>query len=240
MIFLRSLIFNLGYFLSIIPLGFHALISFAFPYEVRYRQMRWWGYFVVYWAKWIVGIHYQIQGMENVPKDRVGIFVSNHQSSWENIAFRIFFPRQTWVLKKSLMYIPFAGWALYALRAIAIDRAKGREALKQLLQKGKKHLKNNTWIFIYPEGTRRPYGQLGEYKIGAAYLASHTGAPIVCIVHDAGKCWPRNSFLKYPGTVNIIVSPVMETQGLSAKQINEKILTWTKKHLPVPDSSHSN
>ena len=77
-----------------------------------------------------------------------------------------------------------------------------------------------------PEGTRVPPGQKRRYKLGGAILAEHTGYPVVPVAHDSGDYWPRNSFFKFPGTIRLVIGPTIETEGLSAAEINAKAETW--------------
>ena len=52
-------------------------------------------------------------GRENIP-DHPCVILAKHQSAWETIAFQAIFPPQIWVLKRSLLLLPFFGWALWA------------------------------------------------------------------------------------------------------------------------------
>ena len=52
-----------------------------------------------------------------------------HSSSWETMAMMVVFPRQVWVLKRELVWIPVVGLGLRQLHAIAIDRKAGHSAV---------------------------------------------------------------------------------------------------------------
>lgn len=232
MIYLRSTLFALGYLPSVLILGTQSLLIAFLPYRVRYWATGWWAHFVLFWVKFTCGLNYKIEGLPNL-EGKVGIILVNHQSAWETILVRAIFPRQTWVLKRSLMWIPFVGWTLSILRPIAINRAKGREALKYLVKEGKQRLENEgSWVLIFPEGTRQPYGTLGEFKIGGAFLASQAGVLVVAVAHDAGKFWPRNAFLKKPGTITVRISEPKDVTGMTAAQINEWSRNWIEQHIP--------
>ena len=77
---------------------------------------------------------------------------------------------------------------------------------------------------LFPEGTRVPYGQVGQYRLGGARLAQKTGYPVIPVAHNAGLYWPRRSFIKYPGTIRMVIGPAIESEGRSA----EEIITLTK------------
>ena len=58
----------------------------------------------------------------------------NHQSNWETIFIPTLHHKNKWVLKKSILRIPFLGWALASLRPIAIDCSKRREAMNRIIE----------------------------------------------------------------------------------------------------------
>jgi 1-acyl-sn-glycerol-3-phosphate acyltransferase len=109
---------------------------------------------------------------------------------------------------------------------IALDRSKGKESMRQILEKGKKKLEDGFSVVIFPEGTRIPFGQRGKYKIGGAMLAEHTGAMVLPVAHNAGKYWGRNSVRKYPGTIILSIGKPIVTTGLKADEINRLTEEW--------------
>ena len=150
-----------------------------------------------------------------------------HQSAWETIAIRAFFPLpQTWVLKRELIRIPIFGGALAAFDPIAIDRAAGRRAVKQLMEEGTKWLEQGRWVIIFPEGTRVPLGERRPYGIGGAMLAEKSGRVLVPVAHNAGLFWGRRSFLKYPGVVDLVIGAPIPVEGRRAGEINRDAERW--------------
>ena len=122
--------------------------------------------------------------------------------------------------------IPFFGWAMAMLRMIHIDRAQRDKASMAVALQGKQRLSEGCWIIIYPEGTRAPVGQQIPYRKGGARLAVDTGAFVIPIAHNAGKCWPKNSFLKYPGHITVSIGPSMATQGKNPSVVIREIENW--------------
>jgi 1-acyl-sn-glycerol-3-phosphate acyltransferase len=126
-----------------------------------------------------------------------------------------------------LLWIPFFGWGLAANEPIAINRAKKTQALQQLISQGKERLNSGRWIIIFPEGTRRPVGQPGAFQVGGAFIASKAEAPIVPVAHNAGVFWGKqNSFNKNPGTVEVVIGPVIESKGRKARELNLQAEEW--------------
>ncbi len=66
----------------------------------------------------------------------------------------VVFPRQVWVLKRELLWVPFVGWGIRQLHAIAINRKSGHSAVGQVVEQGKTAIAEGDWIMIFPEGTR--------------------------------------------------------------------------------------
>ena len=128
--------------------------------------------------------------------------------------------------KKELAWVPFFGWGLAVASPIFIDRKNKQSAMQQIISKGKQFLDQGRWIIIFPEGTRVPYGEQGHYKLGGARLAAATNYPILPIAHNAGWFWPRRKFIKKPGTITMVIGPLIETQGLSPEELLAKTKDW--------------
>jgi 1-acyl-sn-glycerol-3-phosphate acyltransferase len=177
-------------------------------------------------AKITCGLSYEVEGLENLPKNQGFIVLGKHQSAWETLALRLFLPMQTEVLKKSLTMIPIGGWALATLKPIAINRDSQREALRQLVKQGTERLDDGFVVVIYPEGTRAAPGENKKFKAGGALLAEKSGYPVIPLAHNAGLFWPRYSFLKYPGTIKVKIGPIIESKNKKAKEINSEAEAW--------------
>jgi 1-acyl-sn-glycerol-3-phosphate acyltransferase len=149
-----------------------------------------------------------------------------HSSTWETIAQILIFPRQTWVLKQELLWIPLFGWALRLFKPIAIDRKGGGAAVQQVLAQGQSRLAEGLCVVIFPEGTRMPVGQTRRYGLSGALLASAAGRPIVPVAHNAGHFWPRRGWLKRAGTVRVVIGEAIPTAGRDARQINDDAQRW--------------
>ena len=232
-LFARSLLFAV---LIVIATVIWAIGCFAFlllPYRQRYWMIIRWNVFICYAAKYVCGIQWHVKGFDNLP-DAPVILLSKHQSAWETIFYCWLMPRPLiFVLKKSLLLIPFFGWGLAMLRMIAIDRSRGREAMTQVIETGKQRLNDGQWVIMFPEGTRTPVGSQGKYKNGGAILAIGTDTPVVPIAVNSGDCWPRNAFIKKPGTIVVSIGAPISPQGLSANELMEKVEHWIESEMRV-------
>jgi 1-acyl-sn-glycerol-3-phosphate acyltransferase len=230
MIWLRSIIFTVGQWLFTIVFCSIGLFTFPFKPHTRYRYLSQWARAMLWWLRVCCGLSYQVKGLENIPSTP-SIILCKHQSAWETLALQLIFPPQVWVLKRELLWLPFFGWALALTSPIAINRAAGREALKQLVTQGKDRLKQKFWVVIFPEGTRTAPGKRGKYHIGGAWLATHTGAKVLPVAHNAGEFWPKNSLLKRPGVIHISIGKTIETSGLKPDALNQQVEDWIEKEM---------
>ena len=202
-----------------------------FPFSVRYNIGRAWANIVLKMAEIFCGVRYEVEGLENIKPNEAAIVLSNHQSAWETLAFRCFLPPQTSLFKQSLLWIPFWGWAMATLKPIAIDRNSKHSALRKLISRGTEALQEGLWVIVFPEGTRRSVGEMGEFSAGGAMLAQKSGYPVIPIALNAGLYWPRYSFLKYPGIIKVKIGPGIESIGRKAAEINKDAEDWVARAL---------
>ncbi len=230
MLFLRSALFNLLMLLTVLVFAPLALLTFPLPHPLRYRFISQWACLQTWLVGVLCGVRYRVEGRDHLPKGPA-IILAKHQSAWEAIAFQAIFPMQTWVLKRELLLIPFFGWGLALMKPIAIDRGAGRKAVTQVIEQGQARLKEGIWIVVFPEGTRMAPGTTRRYGIGGAALAAESGYPVVPVAHNAGSFWPRRGFLKKPGTIHVVIGPVIHTRGKSAEEINRAAEEWIEKKM---------
>ena len=202
-----------------------SLLTVVLGHRARYYVISRWNVMTRWLLKVIIGLDYRIEGAQNIP-DTPCIVFCKHESAWETIILPIHFAPQTWVLKRELLWLPFFGWGLALLAPIAIDRNAGSNALQQVIAQGGNRLARKMWVVIFPEGTRVAPGARKRYKRGGASLAAATGVPVLPIAVNSGDFWGRNSFLKYPGTIDLVVGPLIPTAGLKADEINKQAEQW--------------
>jgi len=225
MIALRSALFALALVAVTPPYALIALATLPLPRLVRYRIISGWSRLVVRLARLICGIRWSVEGRQNLPANPA-VILAKHQSAWETLAFQEIFPPQVLVLKKELLWIPFFGWGLALMSPIAIDRANGRAALRDIARRGRERLAQGFWVVIFPEGTRVRVGEKRTFQQGGAWLAAQCGVPVVPVAHNAGRLWPKNAFFKRPGIVTVRIGPPIATAGRDAKQVSAEAENW--------------
>jgi 1-acyl-sn-glycerol-3-phosphate acyltransferase len=225
---LRSGLFALALLLVTPPYALLALATFPLPRQARYRVISGWSRLVIRLSRRVLGIDWRVEGAENLPRTPA-IILSKHQSAWETMAFQPIFPPQVHVLKRELLWIPFFGWGLALMSPIAIDRRRGVAALRNIARRGRERLAQGFWVIVFPEGTRVAPGERRPYQLGGAWLAADSGAPVVPVAHNAGLFWPRNAFLKRPGTVTVRIGPTIESAQRDAQTINRLAESWIEE-----------
>ena len=220
--FIASLIYTTFFLLFTFSYGVcFSLVAPFLSFRSRFALARNWASVLLFALKLICRLDYRVEGLENLPSEP-SIALMKHSSSWETFAQARLLPPQAWVLKRELTWIPFVGWGIRLLRAIAIDRGAGGAAVRQMIEQGRERLQAGMWIVVFPEGTRMAPGQTRRYGVGGAAVAAETGALVVPVAHNAGYFWPRRGLLKKPGTIRVVIGKPIVTKGRDPREINEE------------------
>ena len=162
--FLGSLFFTcflfVWTFLYAIPF---VLLCLFLPFPRRFALVRVYAGGVLWVLRWSCGLSYRIEGAPLPEGCHVALW--KHSSSWETMAMMVVFPRQVWVLKRELLWIPVVGLGVRQMHAIAIDRKAGHSAVSQVIEQGKERLEEGDWIMVFPEGTRMAAGETRRYGV---------------------------------------------------------------------------
>src|SRR6516162_10011726 len=121
-IFLRSLVFNILFYLIFLFWVVVALPTFLMPRSAMMRVAIWWASSVTLLMRWVCNIEVEFRGVEKIPKGPL-VVASKHQSMWETISLLRFFEAPFFVLKRELTFIPLFGLFLIKTRMVAIDRS---------------------------------------------------------------------------------------------------------------------
>ncbi|MBQ8651138.1 MAG: 1-acyl-sn-glycerol-3-phosphate acyltransferase [Alphaproteobacteria bacterium] len=189
----------------------------SYPALLTYRLLTKW---TLLCQKYIIGIDYKVSGLERVKNNQV-IIGCNHQSSWETFIFSILLDNFAMVIKQELLKKPLAGIYFEKLACIPIDRSSPVKAIKTLLKYGKEAYLAGKSIVIFPNGTRASINESTEYKSGIYALYKALNIPVVPATVNSGKFWPRNSFKKSPGIIELRFKEQI-SPGLSKEEFFEQ------------------
>jgi 1-acyl-sn-glycerol-3-phosphate acyltransferase len=238
MVWLRSVVFQVYFFVSVCVSAMTIFVVAFLPYRLRFRIARAWGRSMLFMGKVLCGLDYVIEGVENIP-DEPSVIMIKHTTVFETYAQLAIFPPQSWVVKRELLYIPFFGWGLAAMKPIAIDRGAGHSAVKQVIDKGKVLLAEGVWVTIFPEGTRVARGETKRYGVSGAALAKEAQCPVVPVAHNAGDFWSRRSLRKRPGMIRFCIGPPILPADRSPRETNRLVQDWVEGKMREISSGYS-
>jgi 1-acyl-sn-glycerol-3-phosphate acyltransferase len=231
MLALRSVLFLLFQAVTVVPYGILCLLMAPLPLHVRYRVTTGWPRIVLWAARVICGIRWQVKGWENLPNGPA-VLLSKHQSTWETFFYISYMPKELcFVFKRELLWVPFFGWGIGLLKMIHIDRSQGRDAFESVVQQGQRKLDEGRWIIMFPEGTRIPRGRRGKYKSGGSRLAIRTAAPVIPLAVNSATCWPKRPWIKRPGLITVSIGPPIASDGLSPDQLSTEVEHWIEAEM---------
>jgi 1-acyl-sn-glycerol-3-phosphate acyltransferase len=233
MLILRSLLFNLLYYINIIVWMVAALPTLALPRHVLLRTVKTWARVNIFLMRHVAGITCEIRGLENIPPGAL-LVAAKHQSVWDTFALFLVFDDPCYILKRELLWLPLFGWLASKQRMIAVDRGARSKAMRQMHADGQRQLADGRQIIIFPEGTRRPPGAEPAYKYGVVHLYAGFDVPCVPVALNSGVFWPRRQFIRRPGNLVMeILPPIAPGQDKAAffERLQDVVETASKRLL---------
>jgi len=185
-----------------------------------------WGMRIVRLGVQFAGIRVQVEGMENIPKGRPCIFLSNHVSNLDPTVLLPAIPGMTSVfLKRSLMKIPLLGTAMRMAKFVPVARGHSREEAEKSVEIAAAVLRSGLHITIFPEGTRSADGRLLPFKQGAFFLAEATGSPMIpVVIHGTAQMMHKGSLRIYPGRVVVrFLPPVWPSSHTTREEMSDAV-----------------
>jgi 1-acyl-sn-glycerol-3-phosphate acyltransferase len=226
MLLLRSLIFYVILLAGAIFFGFIGIFLIPLPYQYRSQFFLTFNRLVLWALGFFCGVKHEIHGQENIPSNQPAVILAKHQSTWETMFLQLYFHPASTIMKRELLRIPFFGWGLALLRPIPIDRSNPRQALKQVKSLGLKRLNSGNSILVFPEGTRTPVGETGNYARSGADIAINGKTHIIPVAHNAGAYWPMDTLIKRPGTIQVSIGAPIHSEGKNSKQLTQEAKDW--------------
>ena len=140
MIVVRSLIYNLLFYLNLGILLLVALVTLLLPRKAVLKMAELWGRTSVFMLRVVCGTRVEIRGLEHLAGARLKgplIVAAKHQSTWETFALLKLFDDFTFIVKRELMWIPIFGWCMAKGRMIPVDRGAGSPALASMTDRAR-------------------------------------------------------------------------------------------------------
>ena len=223
-LFCRSLLFSLYFYISVIVFAvFFVVVSPFINIKKRYSLTTNYIKILLKILRFICDINWKVLGKINSQKPVV--IASNHQGLWESLYLQTLCNPLTTIIKREIIYVPFFGWAVNLLQPIKINRLKKLESAKKVIRNGSKRIKGGFSVLVFPEGTRKePNTVVGKFARSAADLAIKNGVDLIPIYHDSGLYWRNKKFLKFPGTVQVVIGDPIS--GANSQEMTKNLEEW--------------
>ena len=218
---IRTLLLLLFFSLAIV-LGLPWLVLWTiltgnpdFMYDIAMKAVR--------FGNRLVGIRVRTEGLENVPNPPC-IFIANHVSNADPLAFIPAIPRRVGILvKRELFRIPMFSQAMMRAQFVPVDRGD-RESSGKSVSAAAQKLKEGLSLAIFAEGTRSPDGRLRPFKKGGFLMAIEAGVPIVPVsIAGTQKIQPKGSWIIRPGEVAVSFGPTVDASEYTVERRSELI-----------------
>ena len=215
----RSLIFVINITAAIPVFGIVFLPWALFSRQGAITACKSWTYYMLWCARWMVGIRYEIRGTP--PTDEVMI-AAKHQSALDIYMIFIGIPAGKYIMKRELIYAPVLGQYAMKLGCVPVDRGKRSQAIRKMVEDVEKGAQAPGQLIIYPQGTRIKPGVKAPYKVGTAVLYEELGQDCVPVATNAGIFWPRRGIMRKPGLAVVEFLPRIEA-GLDRDVFMERL-----------------
>jgi 1-acyl-sn-glycerol-3-phosphate acyltransferase len=140
-------------------------------------RLAWWSEDIVRRA----GVRLEVRGAEHAAGDDPLVVMSNHQSFYDiPVLYQAVPGRLRMVAKAELFDVPVFAGAMRAAGFVRVER-QNRERAVESLKAATRLFADGTRVWIAPEGTRSPTGELGPFKSGGFRMAIDTRTPILPI-----------------------------------------------------------
>jgi 1-acyl-sn-glycerol-3-phosphate acyltransferase len=200
MLFIRSLIFVALFYLWSAIVCIAILPLLLAPRQWMTGPVRVWAGATIVLLRIICGVRVEFRGRDRLAPG-AALIAAKHQCMFDTIAPLMVLGGACYVMRDSLLKIPFYGWYSVKQGMIAIDREGHAGALRRMLATARARIAEGRQVVIFPEGTRMAPGLSGAYKPGVAALYRAVGVPCLPLATNSGVHWPPHGFIRRPGLI---------------------------------------
>jgi 1-acyl-sn-glycerol-3-phosphate acyltransferase len=230
---IRSLLFNIFLYLGIVIVFILALPTLVLPNRIVLYFGKFLALYIIVILRVFLNTKVIFHGIDNLKKERKFFIASAHQSMFETFVLQAPIDFPIFILKKELLRIPLFGWYLKKIGSVEIIRNTTTKENLSFFDKVKESInESNRPLLIFPQGTRVKFDDRVPFKKGVGRIYESLNIPCVPVSLDSGKVWPKNSFMKYPGNINISflepINPGLE-KNIFTKTLEDKIYSEMEK-----------
>jgi len=172
----------------------------------------------------IFGIRVRVEGLENVPRAGACVFIANHVSNLDPLAFIPSIPgRVAIMIKKELMSIPILAAGMRVAQFVPVDRSD-REAAAASVELAVNRLKEGVSFAIFAEGTRSPDGRLRPFKRGAFTMAIEAGVPVIPVsIAGTQRLQPKGEWKVRSAEIVVRYGPAVDSSVYTIERREELV-----------------
>ena len=201
---LRSLLFNLFFYLGVIVVFLIALPALILPAKVTLLFGKLLGHCTVFVVRFFLNTKVEFKGIENIPSSEKYFVASAHQSIFETFALQSVLDYPVFILKKELLKIPLFGLYLKKIKSIEIVRNTTTKENINFFDKVANIIKSEKRpLLIFPQGTRVKVNDTVPFKKGVGRIYEALNIACVPVALNSGKVWPKDGVIKYPGKITV-------------------------------------
>ena len=205
-------------FLSLFVLGVGPPALLAVACGARPSLLIALGLFAVRICRRMLGLRYQVSGIEHVNGNRPTVYCINHESNVDVLVFDVLYrkcPRLKGLYKAEMDRLPVLGRVLAAVDFIAVDRGN-RNQTGRAVERAIDRLREGDSFVLAPEGTRSLSGELLPFKRGAFVMAIGAQVPVVPIGIAGGRdAMARGSVVVRSAVLRMQIGAPVETAGMT-------------------------
>jgi 1-acyl-sn-glycerol-3-phosphate acyltransferase len=127
-----------------------------------------------------------------------------------------------WVSKVENFYVPFLGWNMWLNEYVALKRGH-LPSIMRMVRTCHARLRAGHSLFVFPEGTRSPDGEIGSFYRGAFVIAAKHRVPLVpMVVEGTGQILPKSTFYIRPRLAWVRILPPIDPAevGYDARKLS--------------------
>lgn len=157
----------------------------------------------------------RVYGSEHVPPDRPFVLAPVHRSNLDTPWVALVTERRMRYMGKDAMWkYKLSAWFFTAAGGFPVKRGSAdRDALRMC----REVIAQGEPLVMFPEGTRQSGPVVEELFDGPAYVALHTGAPLVPVgIGGSERAMPKGAKFIRPVKITLVVGPPIEPPPVPA------------------------
>ncbi|NHF74374.1 lysophospholipid acyltransferase family protein [Paracoccus xiamenensis] len=212
--YIRAITYYVHIALATVIIGLWGLTQRSMGRKGANRVATIWIAYMLRAARWHMGVAVELRGTPPA-RGTDALIAAKHQSFLDILAIACAAGRRNFVMKREVMRVPIMGWYAREVGSIPIDRARGRDAMGQIVSTVRTRMESPDGLghlIVYPEGTRMKPGEHRPYKHGIGTIHAETGLPVWPVAVNCGLFWPKRGMPIASGRAVIEFLPPMQAE----------------------------